>query len=86
MVAVLRRRNGCACAERRFVPTARAGPPFVERSALPGFGLTIGLTILILSIIVLIPVAAVVIRAAGLTPAAFAAAAFSPRAISTPMC
>ena len=53
---------------------------FRQRSALPGFGLTIGLTVLILSIIVLIPVAAVVIRAAGLTPAAFAAAAFSPRA------
>ena len=54
---------------------------FRRRSALPGFGLTLGMTILVLSIVVLIPVAAVAIRAAGLKPDAFAAAAFSPRAL-----
>jgi len=56
-------------------------PVFRRRSALPGFGLTLGTTILVLSVVVLIPVSAVVIRAAGMKPAAFAVAAFSPRAI-----
>ncbi len=53
---------------------------FRRRSAIPGFALTLGTTILVMSLVVLIPVSAVVIRAAGLTPSAFVAAAFSPRA------
>jgi len=54
---------------------------FRRRSAVPGFALTLGLTILVLSLVVLIPVSAVVIRAAGMTPEAFAASAFSDRAL-----
>ena len=52
-----------------------------RRSAVPGFGLTLGLTVTVLSLVVLIPLAAVVSKAAGLTPEAFARAAFSPRAL-----
>ena len=53
-----------------------------RRSAIPGFGLTLGLTMLGVCLIVLIPIAALVMRAASLTPAAFLRAAFSPRALS----
>jgi sulfate transport system permease protein len=50
------------------------------RSALPGFGLTLGVTLSLLSLIVLIPLAALVLRAASMTPGQFATAAFSERA------
>jgi sulfate transport system permease protein len=53
---------------------------FRRRSAVPGFGLTLGITMLMLSLIVLIPLSAVAIRSAQLTPAEFMAAAFSERA------
>ncbi|MHB8283273.1 MAG: sulfate ABC transporter permease subunit CysT [Caulobacteraceae bacterium] len=52
-----------------------------RRSAIPGFGLTLGVTLLALCLIVLIPLAAVVARSAGMGPAAFARAAFSDRAV-----
>jgi sulfate transport system permease protein len=55
---------------------------FRRRSAVPGFGLTLGVTITVLSLVVLIPLAAVVLRSAQLTPAQFAAAAFSERAVA----
>ena len=56
-------------------------PLFRRRSAIPGFGLTMGVTITVLSVIVLIPLSAVAIRAAGLGPAEFVHAAFSERAL-----
>jgi sulfate transport system permease protein len=56
-------------------------PLLRRRSAVPGFALTLGTTILILSLVVLIPVSSVVLRAGGMTPRAFAAAAFSERAL-----
>ena len=43
-------------------------------SVLPGFGLTLGFTLVYLSLIVLVPLAAVVLKTAGLTLAAFWAA------------
>jgi sulfate transport system permease protein len=52
-----------------------------RRSAVPGFGVTLGVTLTLLSLIVLIPLAAVAIKAAQLTPDEFARAAFSERAI-----
>ena len=56
--------------------------PFLRRrSAVPGFALTLGLTITILSLVVLIPLTAVVIKSAELSPAEFVAAAFSERAM-----
>jgi sulfate transport system permease protein len=56
-------------------------PFFRRRSAVPGFALTLGITILALSLVVLIPVSSVVLRAAGMTPEAFVRAAFSGRAM-----
>ena len=67
-------------------PAAPAQPPsrrplFRRRSAIPGFGLTLGVTLTVLSVIVLIPLAAVAIKSAQLSPAEFAHAAFSERAL-----
>lgn len=52
------------------------------KSAIPGFGLTMGLTITWLSLIVLIPLSTVFIRSAGMGWSDFVAAGFSPRAIA----
>jgi len=57
-------------------------PLFRRRSAIPGFGLTLGVTLTILSLIVLIPLSAVAIKASSLSPAQFIAAAFSERAVA----
>jgi sulfate transport system permease protein len=59
------------------------GPVGRTRSAIPGFGLTFGVTILWLSIIVLIPLSAIFIRSAGLGWDAFANVAFSARALAS---
>jgi sulfate transport system permease protein len=67
--------------EAPLVPLPRHLRLFRRRSAVPGFGLTLGLTITMLSLVVLIPLSAVVLRSAQLTPAEFAAAAFSERAV-----
>jgi len=65
----------------RAIPAPRR-PLIRRRSAIPGFALTLGVTITILSCVVLIPLAAVVLRAAGQSPADFIAAAFSERALA----
>jgi sulfate transport system permease protein len=66
------------------LPLARASrrPFFRRRSAIPGFGLTLGLTITVLSVVVLIPLSAVAISASGLGWQGFLAAGFSPRALA----
>lgn len=51
-------------------------------SVIPGFSLTLGFTLLYLSLIVLIPLAALFARAAGMGPAEFIAAAASARALA----
>ncbi len=51
-------------------------------AAMPGRGLTLGITIAWLSLIVLLPLAAVVVKSVGLGPAHFAEVAFSPRAVA----
>jgi sulfate transport system permease protein len=56
--------------------------PFRRRSAIPGFGITLGVTVSLLSLVVLIPLAAVVLKASGLDAAGFMAAGFSPRAMA----
>jgi sulfate transport system permease protein len=67
--------------ERSLVEAAR--PPFFRRrSAIPGFGLTLGITITVLSIVVLIPLSAVAIKAAGLGWSGLIAAGFSERALA----
>lgn len=51
-------------------------------SVLPGFGMSMGFTLLYLSLIVLIPLAAMVLRAAGLSWSEFVAAVAAPRALA----
>lgn len=58
-----------------------AAPPR-NRSRLPGFGLSLGITILWLSLIVLVPLAAVFVKSASDGWGAFWAAAGSPRALA----
>ncbi len=55
---------------------------FRRRVAMPGLGLTLGVTLTWLGLLVLLPIAAVVIRSLGLGPAHFAQVAFSPRALA----
>ncbi|HEY2659499.1 MAG TPA: sulfate ABC transporter permease subunit CysT [Caulobacteraceae bacterium] len=63
------------------VRPARRPPLFRRRSAIPGFGLTMGVTLSVLSLIVLIPLSAVVIKATGLGWSGFLKAGFSQRAV-----
>ncbi|NQE65395.1 sulfate ABC transporter permease subunit CysT [Caulobacter sp. RHG1] len=65
---------------RASAPSRR--PLFRRRSAIPGFGLTMGVTLSVLSLIVLIPLSAVAIKAAELSPSEFWAVAFSERAMA----
>jgi sulfate transport system permease protein len=52
-----------------------------EPSALPGFGVAIGLTLTYLSLVVLVPLAALVLKAAGLGVSGFWAVATEPRTL-----
>ena len=54
-----------------------------QRTILPGFGLTIGITILYLGLLVLIPLAALVLKAAGLTWVEFWATVTDPRVLAS---
>src|SRR6201996_3443505 len=69
------------------LPQAGSGPArvrrplFRRRSAIPGFGLTLGVTLTVLSLIVLIPLSAVAIKAAGLGPMGMIRQAFTERAL-----
>ena len=63
-------------------PPAAKHPLFRRRSAIPGFTLTLGVTLAILSLIVLIPLAAVAIKGVTQSPADFVANAFSERALT----
>jgi len=56
---------------------------FKQHSVLPGFGLTLGVTLLYLSLIVLLPLTALVVRATDLTWSQFWQAVTSPRAIAS---
>lgn len=55
---------------------------FREPSVLPGFGLTLGLTLFYLSLIVLLPLAGLFIRSASLGVSGFIAAALDARALA----
>ncbi|WP_255990664.1 sulfate ABC transporter permease subunit CysT [Chitinolyticbacter albus] len=56
---------------------------FKQHSVLPGFGLSLGYTLLYLSIIVLLPLTALVVKSSDLTWPAFWAAVADPRVIAT---
>jgi sulfate transport system permease protein len=53
-----------------------------SRSVLPGFGLTMGITVIYLSIIVLIPLLSLIVKAAGIAPKSFIQQITSPRVLS----
>jgi sulfate transport system permease protein len=55
---------------------------FRRRVAMPGLGLTLGVTLAWLGLLVLLPIVAVFVRSLGLGPAHFAEVAFSPRALA----
>ncbi len=54
-----------------------------RRSALPGFGLSTGFTVLYLGLIVLVPLSTVVIRTSTIGPGAFWATVTAPRALTS---
>ena len=54
-----------------------------RHSVLPGFGLTMGVTLAYLSLIVLIPLSTLVFKSSTLGPAAFWAAVTSPRVVAS---
>ena len=54
----------------------------MRRRTIPGFGLSLGTTILYLGIVVLLPVAALLLKAAEVGPAQFAAIIGSPRTLN----
>jgi len=56
--------------------------PLRRRSALPGFGLTLGLTVGWLTLIVLIPIATIFLKSAGMGWAEFVRVGFSDRALA----
>ena len=63
---------------------ATLGAPFAGRrpSVIPGFGITLGFTLVYLSLIVLIPIAALVLRAGGLGFERFFEIASDPRVVA----
>src|SRR5262245_48132577 len=58
-------------------------PPATARRVLPGFGLSLGFTLIYLSLIVLIPLAAVFIKTATLSLGAFWEIVSTPRVVAT---
>jgi sulfate transport system permease protein len=61
-------------------PKRRARQPFVERSVLPGFGLSMGYTVLYLSLLVLIPLSMLFFKTASMGWEHFWEAVTAPRA------
>lgn len=55
---------------------------FVKRGVLPGFGLSLGYTLLYLAFLVLLPLCALAIKAGGLGPSEFWRVATEPRAVA----
>ena len=53
-----------------------------KETILPGFGLTLGLTLFYLSLVVLLPLAALIVKASGMGLNGFIEAAFTPRALA----
>ena len=54
----------------------------MKSNVIPGFGTTLGLTLLYIGLVVLIPLSALVVRAAGMGWDAFIVAAFAPRVLA----
>jgi sulfate transport system permease protein len=54
-----------------------------HRSIIPGFGLTLGFSVLYMSLVVLLPLSTVFVKSAGMGVDAFIHAAFSPRTLAS---
>jgi sulfate transport system permease protein len=63
--------------------TARRYTRVMRRRVLPGFGLSLGITVLYLGVIVLLPIAALLLKAASIGPAQFLAILTSPRTLAS---
>jgi sulfate/thiosulfate transport system permease protein len=63
-------------------PAARRRRARARRSVLPGFGLSMGFTLLYLSLVILIPLSTVIFKSASLTWASFWHTVSSPRALA----
>ena len=57
--------------------------PIVARHVLPGFGLTMGATLLYLAVLILLPLAALLLKSAEIGPARFWQIVSSPRALAS---
>ena len=83
------RKEGPSATGRRSIIGQDEGPPPAGRRSrhfrriIPGFRLTLGLTVLYLTLIVLIPILALVLKAASLTPEQYWAIVSSARAVAT---
>ncbi len=60
-----------------------AKPQGIKRNVLPGFGLTMGYTLLYLSLIVLVPLAALFVKSAGMSGEQFWKAVSNPRVVAS---
>ena len=72
-----------SAAATALAPPARPGPRRGARSVLPGFNLTLGYTLLYLSLVVLIPLSALVFKTLSLSWPEFWAAVSSPRVLAS---
>ncbi|MEZ5765485.1 MAG: sulfate ABC transporter permease subunit CysT [Xanthobacteraceae bacterium] len=63
-------------------PAGSIGRPIRRRSAIPGFGLAFGVTVLYLGAIVLLPLCALLLKAADIGPAQFWTILTAPRTLS----
>jgi len=63
--------------------TSRDEPAFQQRHVLPGFGLSLGFTLLYLSIVVLIPLSTLFLKTATLSWAGFMHEVLSPRVLAS---
>lgn len=64
------------------LPSRRLPRPLRQRSVIPGFGLTLGMTLTWLALIVLLPLAALFVKTLELTPAEFVAIITSRRTVN----
>src|SRR5262245_22795187 len=66
-----------------WIPSPAGAAPKPHRRVLPGFGLTLGFTLLYLGLIVLVPLAALGARAAGLSIEQFWTTVSAPRVVAS---
>src|SRR5262245_59319716 len=71
-----------AASSTRFINPSKNDVKFRTRGVLPGFGLSMGYTLLYLSVLVLIPLSALFLKASALGPTEFIRVVTHPRALA----